>query len=267
MTNPIITRTTARNEGLKFYNTGNTCIKGHFSQRRTSTTHCTDCEKIVDKEFSKKFYQKNKEKIKAQVNEYRIGNIDLITKKKKIHYEENKEQISLQQLNYRNSLPKEVTKERNKKYYKSLSPEKIISERERLRIHNRKKYWENPELLRKRAREFQAENPEKTKARLEAWKKVSQSKIKEYRQRPYVKEQAKFLAGRRRAIKLQAIPIWADLELIELIYENCPVGLHVDHIVPLVSKFVCGLHCEANLRYLTPFENMSKGNRHWPDMP
>ena len=35
----------------------------------------------------------------------------------------------------------------------------------------------------------------------------------------------------------------------------------VDHVVPLQSKFVCGLHCEANLQVITKSKNASKCNR------
>lgn len=81
-------------------------------------------------------------------------------------------------------------------------------------------------------------------------------------------------SANRRSAKLQATPKWASEALILAIYEECQLlseetGIphHVDHAVPLISDIVCGLHCEANLQILPALDNLSKGNRHWPDMP
>ena len=74
----------------------------------------------------------------------------------------------------------------------------------------------------------------------------------------------------RRARKLQAVPSWADLEVIKEFFINRPAGYHVDHIVPLRAKWqfdgegnriwiAGGLHVIENLQYLTGSENCKKG--------
>ena len=111
---------------------------------------------------------------------------------------------------------------------------------------------------------YLARNPSKRKAELE-------------RAREYKKENAaKVLAtnARRKAMKMNATPAWADLEKIEALYEAARLCTkltgtqwHVDHIVPLKHPLVQGLHVEANLQVISAFDNLSKKNYWWPDMP
>lgn len=78
----------------------------------------------------------------------------------------------------------------------------------------------------------------------------------------------------RRLTVSNAKPEWADDYRIAEIYrmrneisEQTGIQHHVDHIVPLRNKLVCGLHNEFNLQVLPGAENLKKHNRHWPDMP
>ena len=67
---------------------------------------------------------------------------------------------------------------------------------------------------------------------------------------------------------------WADPDELEFFYQLAALftrmfgrPFEVDHIVPLTSKRVCGLHVPWNLRVVSRAENRSKNNRTWPQMP
>lgn len=57
-------------------------------------------------------------------------------------------------------------------------------------------------------------------------------------------------------------PKWADRNAILDIYDKCPDGYVVDHIIPLKGKLVSGLHVANNLQYLTPEANTAKSNNY-----
>ena len=111
------------------------------------------------------------------------------------------------------------------------------------------------------AKNWRERNPESFRENVSRWR----------RENPH-KDRAK--TRRYRASKLLAMPGWADPGAIENCYleaerMSIETGIphDVDHIVPLQSKLVCGLHWEGNLVVIPSSENRKKGNRQWPDMP
>jgi len=65
-----------------------------------------------------------------------------------------------------------------------------------------------------------------------------------------------------------ATPPWITKEMIlemKGIYESTTKKEHVDHIVPLKGKTVCGLHVPWNLQKLPEKTNLAKSNDIWPD--
>lgn len=129
----------------------------------------------------------------------------------------------------------------------------------------RKKEWENLNKDKvKGYRDARLVDPIKREAKLK--------KVKDYKRLHTDLVNAD--TAKRRATKLEATPIFADDIKIKALYKQASdltkstgVKYHVDHIVPLRSTLVCGLHWEGNLQIITAEENMKKGNRIWPDMP
>ena len=66
----------------------------------------------------------------------------------------------------------------------------------------------------------------------------------------------------------KATPKWFEAAKIAALYRKANErGLHVDHIVPLKSPIVCGLHCFDNMQLLSKEQNLHKSNHRWPNMP
>lgn len=74
------------------------------------------------------------------------------------------------------------------------------------------------------------------------------------------------IQAKRRSAKINATPRWMtamDFLLIKEIYKAAAIlSMHVDHIVPLQGKNVCGLHVPWNLQPLPAAQNIKKSNRY-----
>ena len=104
-------------------------------------------------------------------------------------------------------------------------------------------------------------------------KKLVQSRVERWRRNNPGKERAK--KRMREVQKINACPPWArsgsvkkeilahylHAEWLESVTEE---KMHVDHIVPLCSDFVCGLHVPANLMVLSAKDNICKSAYWWP---
>lgn len=155
--------------------------------------------------------------------------------------------------------------------------------KERLRAQIDKRREEKLAEINARRRELWAKDREKNLSaeRARAGQKRAYyfaNKEKKHKQRKarMVADPGRFQAiwAKRHAAKKCAIPKWANLEAVAEVYRVARAAsevfsepFEVDHIVPLQSLLVCGLHWEANLRVIPRTDNKLKSNRVWPDMP
>ena len=159
-------------------------------------------------------------------------------------------------------------RERNAKRYEE--------KRDVILEQGRERYIKNRDEVLARCRRYQEENSVAVSERRKRYKDRNKDQL-----RANSSEWAKSnrhlrnatLAKRRAAVR-NAIPKWADLDEIKTLYElantlSTETGIRysVDHIVPIISDKVCGLHVANNMRVLELKENMAKGNRFWPEMP
>lgn len=162
---------------------------------------------------------------------------------------------------------------------------------ERKRATDKARYSANPVKQKIASSKWRIANPDKEMAAIRAWRKANRERhnatARKWRDANVEKARAKYVAwaknnkalramckAERKARKLRSTPAWADQSSIKRLYleaqektKSTGKTWQVDHIVPLKSQLVCGLHVEHNLRVIPASENSSKKNYYWPDMP
>lgn len=137
------------------------------------------------------------------------------------------------------------------------------------REHTKKYYQENKvDILAKQ------KNPRRKAKNAERYlrdKERIRRHHEEYRKTPRGRMLRAAAENRRRSSKLKATPSWlstAYLKEVEYMYWLCSdlnmvteCRYHVDHIVPLKGKTVCGLHVPWNLQVLPEDINLKKNNK------
>lgn len=116
----------------------------------------------------------------------------------------------------------------------------------------------NPEKALEVSRRFHRANKEDRAKRHAEWAKRNRDK-------------RTATSAKRKAAKLLATPKWVNWGKVREIYKEARriqeltgIAMHVDHIVPLQGKNVCGLHWEENLQIIPASQNIAKNNK-WDD--
>lgn len=204
------------------YFTGKPCVRGHLSERLTSNRGCIACD------LERSARDPNRAERTKRSNER--------LKTRRTEAARNR------------YLADPISALRYDREYRLRNLEKMrayeTEQREKHAAHRRayslKRYENNREAVRSASRTWDQKNPHLVAAK----------------------------TARRRAAKLQATPLWANLDKIAAFYKEAQrltritgIPYQVDHIIPLRSPVVCGLHVETNLQVIPASLNASKKNK------
>ncbi len=231
----LITKREAKAQGLNKYFTGKPCKNGHISPRRTYNHACVACS-IAN---STRYNNSRKDEISTYMGRYN-----------KQYYKANKEESA----------------ESSRQYY--------INNKEQLCNYQKQHRIENLDQCRAAGKRYRDNNLEICLTREKTYRDTHSADvlIKHKKWRILNPDKVAMHTGKRRANKLQATPSWYEYHQISLLYSKAQewsgilgCSLHVDHIIPLQSKTVCGLHCFANMQLLDKSINGAKGNNYQTD--
>ena len=173
---------------------------------------------------------------------------------------------------------KKENKENRKKYYEnnkeSISEKGKIyrsKNKEALKIKRENYYLEHKEQAKLRAMEWDKNHPKEVKERVKRYADKNREIVRE-RQRLCKKNNPgniTFHVAKRRSMKMKATVTWINdffvkeaYKLAKLREKLTKIKWHVDHVIPLKGKYVCGLHVHNNLQVIPAITNIKKSNHY-----
>lgn len=219
------------------YNTRKPCVRGHFADRFTSTGQCLECLKDHNKNWS----AQNPEKVAAIQKAWR----DQQPKAQK------RATVTM------------TSRERNRRYrlrrrgYPNANPDIQcipLGRKTQWAIY----YESNKTVISEVQKQYRLRKRDDLKAAWKDW--YTKNRV----------SQIERVAMRRKKV-IDATPAWLtqeDRSMISAMYfesvrisDETGIDHHVDHIVPIAGRTVCGLHVPWNLRVIPALENLMKGNK------
>jgi hypothetical protein len=139
-------------------------------------------------------------------------------------------------------------------------------------IYAKERYSKKRDSILKKQHEYIEANREQVNSKNKEYRLKNLDKCRNLTKNWKIDNKSKVIAlnGKRRASVRNALPKWLtedELWMIEQAYELAQLRSkvfgfkwHVDHVIPLKGKNVCGLHTPYNLQVIPAKENLKKGN-------
>lgn len=221
----LVSLNEARERGLKFYFTGVKCSRGHLSERYTKKRACVLCVREDSLKRSKT------KKVKEQNKRY---------KQTEAYKEHQKKYKSTDEYRKRSSEWVRNDRLKNKDKYLQKEAESRCRRKESIRAYNARHYMENKALHKQKAEKFRSENP----CYYRFYNSKRRSLCKTFSSCELTS-----------LVSLEAASLANDRSL------QTGIDWHVDHMIPLQAKKVCGLHVWNNLQVIPAFMNLKKNNK------